>query len=328
MTDQSQKDWQRLYSDIVTAGTAKSTRRAYTRDVKYFWAWAQLALQQVESYPVTEEAVIRFVLEHLGHMDPNVEVRLVKDGHKHQPGPLKIRTLRRYLASLSVAHQEQGLISPTLSPNVKILLRRARQATANQAPRKKAAITRDILKAMLATCDDSLVGVRDRALLLVGFTSGGRRRDELAKMQIEDLKKVKDGYLLYIRKSKTDQGGKGLEVPILGPAAVALKAWLVKSGLRKGDLFRGIHKHGKINEGMSGRTVSRVVKRRVAMIGLEPDQFGAHSLRSGFITEAARSGANLADTMSLSGHRSVEVAAGYYRQAGVLDNPAGKLMND
>ncbi len=326
MTQILNSDWQSVYTDIITAGTARSTRRAYQRDATYFWAWAKLALGQKESYPATEEAVIRFVLDHIGHMTTDVEKRLIKEGSKTQWGSLKISTLRRYLASLSVAHQERGLVSPTLSPNVKILLRRARQANASNTPIKKAAITKDILKAMLDSCDDSLIGVRDRALLLVGFTSGGRRRDELANLNIEDLRKVKDGYLLYIRRSKTDQGGKGLEVPIIGQAAIVLKAWLVQSGLRSGALFRGINTNGSMNNTISGRTINRIVKRRVAMIGLEPDQFGAHSLRSGFITEAARSGATLGDAMALSGHKCVEVASGYYRQADVLENPAGKLF--
>lgn len=329
INDNNEKDdWQSLYSDIISQGTAASTRHAYERDVAYFWAWSKLALEQDESYPVDEESVIRFVLDHMGYMDADVEARLIKDNHKHQQGPLKITTLRRYLSSLSVAHQERGLASPTLSPHVLILLRRARQANADQTTTKKAAITREILGAMLATCDDSLTGVRDRALLLLGFTSGGRRRDEIAHLRVEDLSKVDGGYLLKLRKSKTDQGGKGFDVPILGQAATALKAWLVQSGLRSGALFRGIHNNGRLNAGISGRTINRIVKRRIKLIGLDPDQFGAHSLRSGFITEAARSEATLGDAMSLSGHRSVEVASGYYRQTTVLENPAGKMFSD
>ena len=320
--------WQNRYADIISKGTAASTRRAYKRDLAYFWAWAKQTLGQSEIYPVTEECVIRFVLDHFGNMTTESEDSLIIEGHKQRRGPLKVSTLRRYLASLSVAHQQQGLNSPTLNPKVKILLRRARHASASVTATKKAAITKDILTAMLKTCDDSLIGVRDRAVLLLGFSSGGRRREEIANLRVEDLVKVDGGYLLYIRRSKTDQGGKGFEVPILGQAATSLKAWLVQSGLRSGTLFRGIHNNGKLNDGISGRTINRIVKRRIALIGLDPDQFGAHSLRSGFITEAARSGATLGDAMALSGHRCVEVASGYYRQATVLENPAGKLFND
>ena len=320
--------WQHRYANIITAGTAASTRRAYKRDLAYFWAWARRATGQDDIYPVRVETVIRFVLDHFGDMTTKSEDGLIKEGFKQRRGPLKVGTLRRYLASLSVAHQQQGLNSPTLNPKVKILLRRARHASAPNTTNKKAAITKDILTAMLATCDNSLMGVRDRAVLLLGFSSGGRRREEIANCRVEDLVRVDGGYLLRLRKSKTDQGGKGMEVPILGQAATALKAWLVQSGLRSGTLFRGIHNNGRFNDGISGRTINRIVKRRIALIGLDPDQFGAHSLRSGFITEAARSGATLGDAMALSGHRCVEVANGYYRQATVLENPAGKIFID
>ena len=133
-------------------------------------------------------------------MDLAIEDRLVNEGYKQKNGPLKLTTLRRYLISLSVAHKELGLESPTKGQAVKMLLRRAKQAAADKTINKKAAITKGILTKILATCDDSLVGVRDRAVLLVGFTSGGRRRDELAKLRIEDLSKVDGGYLLYNKK--------------------------------------------------------------------------------------------------------------------------------
>ena len=284
------------------AGTAKSTRRAYARDVIYFWSWAKLALQQSEKYPVSEEVVIQFVLDHIGNMSSALEKQLIKEGSKRTAGTLKIPTLRRYLASLSIAHQEAGVDSPIFSPKVKILLRRARRTQANNRANKKTAITKPILEAMLATCDESLTGVRDRALLLVGFTSGGRRRDEIGHLRIDDLRKVDNGYILHVLRSKTDQSGNGFDVPVLGIAAQALNAWLVLSGLRDGIVFRGIRKTGKLNEGISGSAINRLIKRHVAMAGFDPTLFGAHSLRSGFIMEAARSGANLGDAMALSGH--------------------------
>lgn len=248
MPQDPHNSWQDTYASVIEAGTAKSTRRAYARDVRYFWTWSKLALQQDVHYPVSEETVIRFVLDHIGHMSPALEKQLIKEGSKRTAGSLKIPTLRRYLASLSIAHQEAGVDSPTFSPKVKILLRRARRSQSDNRANKKAAITKPILEAMLATCDDSLSGVRDRALLLVGFTSGGRRRDEIAHLRIEDLRKVDEGYILHVRLSKTDQSGKGFDVPIMGMAAQALNAWLVRSGLRSGILFRGIRNTGQLND--------------------------------------------------------------------------------
>ena len=85
--DKNEKDdWQSLYSDIISQGTASSTRRTYERDVTYFWVWSQLALQQRERYPVSEESVIHFVLDHMGYMDADVEARLIKKDHKHNRG--------------------------------------------------------------------------------------------------------------------------------------------------------------------------------------------------------------------------------------------------
>ena len=207
-------NWKDNYSALISAGTAHSTRRAYQRDVAYFWAWAKLALKQNETYPAHEDTVIRFVLDHVGNMKTTIDKQLVKEGFKRKLGPLKITSIRRYLISLSVAHQEAGHCSPTKSSKVKILLRRAKHASSHKSTNKKAAITRDMLLSMISTCDDSLTGVRDRALLLVAFTSGGRRRDELVNIKINDLTKVDGGYVLRIRKSKTDQGGKGFEVPV------------------------------------------------------------------------------------------------------------------
>lgn len=328
MTNRSSTDsLQQAYTNALLSGTATSTRRAYVRDTRYFWAWADEALNLKPEYPVSTETLIRFILEHSGHMDPVVEQALIRSGLRSKAGPLRIRTIRRYLSSLSVAHTERGVPSPTNDGQIKLLLRRLQRARASEKPNKKAAVTADILKAMTATCGNDLIGVRDKALLLVGFGSGGRRRSELATLLIEDLRKVHGGYILRLRTSKTDQNGHGKEVPILGEAAKSLSSWLVKSGLRSGKLFRGIHANGTLNNGLCGRTVNRIVKKRAEMAGLDPTEFGAHSLRSGFITESGRRGTSLQDAMALSCHTATDVAMGYYREGELLRNPAAHLLD-
>lgn len=313
---------------LLQAGTAKSTRRAYQRDVHYFWAWAKLALEQGEKYPVDENSVIAFILDHLGHMPPALEHQLIQQKWRRKSGPLKVTTLRRLLASLSVAHSERGVITPINTPQVRLLLRRAQQQQADQTRHQMRAITNDILTTLIATCDDTLHGTRDKALLLVGFASGGRRRSELVNLQVNDLQKIADGYLLTLRKSKTDQAGKGHTVPILGSAATALTTWLVQSGLRQGKLFRGIRGKSTLTPGLCGDAIHKMIRRRIAAIGLEPQGFGAHSLRAGFMTQAAQAGTTLGDAMALSGHRNPNTAQQYYRQAAVLKNPAGRLLDD
>jgi len=103
-----------------------------------------------------------------------------------------------------------------------------------------------ILERMVATCTDGLHGVRDKAILLVAFGSGGRRRSEIANFQAEDLRESEDGYILRLRKNKTDQEGDGNDVPVFGKAARALDTWLKASGVQSGHLFRGINNDGEI----------------------------------------------------------------------------------
>ena len=326
------KQRQKQLDAILEGGTARSTRRAYVRDVTYFWAWARLAmkgtLQQQEHYPVSEDTVIAFILDHLGHLSPALEQQLIEQGLRRKPGPLKVSTLRRYLASLSVIHTEHAVPTPVNSPQVRLLLRRAQQLHADQGKRQMRAITKDILEAMIASCDESLRGSRDKALLLVGFASGGRRRGELVNIQVSDLQKIEEGYYLTLCQTKTDQAGKGHTVPIVGLAANALTTWLVQSGIREGALFRGVRGKATLTKRICGDAILNIIKRRIKGIGLDPTDYGAHSLRAGFMTEAAQAGSPLGDAMALSGHRTTNVASAYYRQASLLDNPASHLLAD
>lgn len=321
-------DWEAAYQKLLHTGTATSTRRAYQRDVAYFWLWAQASLQiRAPHYPVPKEVVIRFILEHNGEMGRSVEQQMLDQGYRRRPGALKVTTLRRYLASLSVAHNEAGVSSPVHDERVRLLLRRLQHSRNHERRLRKQAITADLLHEMVAQCDESLRGHRDRALLLLGFAAGGRRRSELRELRVEDIHKIEGGYQLLVRRSKNDQEGQGYEVPLLGEAASALSTWLIASGLRTGRLFRGITQDGHLTEGLSGRTINRIVKAHIARLGLDPDDYGAHSLRAGFITEAGRRGAVLGDAMALSGHRSMAVAQSYYRKGERLENPTARLFD-
>ena len=301
--------WEQDFESWIKKGISPSTRRARKRDVCYFWQWIKEHHHEKERYPATVEQVLRFCLYH------------IKD---NSPYPLKLSTVRRYLGSLSVKHSEQGLQSPTQNPKVKILLRRVKSAKKEKA-NKKAAITLSILKSLTNTCDDSLMGIRDKAILLVAFASGGRRRSEIINFNIKDLMLVEDGYLITIHKSKTDQIAEGKTVPIFREAARALKTWLIKSGLRKGALFRGIKPDNTFNQSISGRTINLIVKRRITLIGLNPDDYGAHSLRAGFLSESSHQGINLTEAMMLSGHKSIKIAQGYCRDNELKYNKASHL---
>lgn len=296
-TSTEEHEWQTEFDQWIEQGTATSTRRAYGRDVKYFWQWMQSHLSQSETYPATHSDVIQFCLYHL---------------KADSPAYLKVSTLRRYLASLSIAHKEMGFDSPTAHHQVKLLLKRAKAARIER-PEQKAAITQDILDDMLATCDDTLKGVRDKALLMLAFYSGGRRRSEIVNLTHGDISKTKEGYLLFLRKSKTDQEAHGFTVPLTGEAAAALKAWLLKSGIRDGQLFRGIKSNLTLYPAITGSEIYKIVKKRIALAGFDAHHFSPHSLRAGFITESVTSGKTIYETMLYSGHKDPVTAQRYIR---------------
>jgi integrase len=183
---------------------------------------------------------------------------------------------------------------------------------------------------MLATCTDDLTGVRDRALLLFAWASGGRRRSEVSAAVMENLVKVDDQTYVYrLARSKTDQTGTdhtNADKPIVGPAAEALTAWLEASGVQSSAIFRRIRRT-KAVEPLSGQAVWLIVKRRAGLAGLAGD-FGAHSLRSGFVTEAGRQNVPLGEAMALTGHRSVQTIMRYFQSGAVSQTRAANLLKE
>jgi integrase len=186
----------------------------------------------------------------------------------------------------------------------------------------------------------TLWGVRDRAVLLIGF-AGAFRRSELVALDLVDIKVNPAGVEILIRRSKTDQQGAGRELGIprsrqrsaTCPVA-ALEAWLeiVKSpvhlagGPSDEPLFRAID-HGRLTDHrLSGEAIAEIVKRAATRIGIDPKTVAGHSLRSGFCTSAARGGVDLSFIMQQSGHKSVEVARRYVQRGKLLSNPASKAL--
>ncbi|MBS0427019.1 MAG: site-specific integrase [Proteobacteria bacterium] len=217
---------------------------------------------------------------------------------------------------------EAGLVNPCADPLVRELLARTRRAYAQRGvrPQKQRALTKDPLQQILATCDDSPKGIRDRALLLFAWSTGGRRRSEVASARIEHLQKVEEGSFIFtLGHSKTNQRGELRPEdmkPLTGTAAQAMQAWLqllMKQGIKEGNIFRRIRRGGHIGEALAAAAVRDVVKERCAAAGMEGEGFTAHSIRSGFVTEAGRQAVPLAETMALTGHQSVASVVGYFR---------------
>ena len=142
-----------------------------------------------------------FIVEHSGHMDTHVERELIKLKLKRKEGALNPRSIRRIIGSLSVAHDTRGIANPCINAQVRLVLKKLTIANSVENSVKQA-ITQDVLDLMLETCQDNLRGHHDRALLSLGFSSGGRRRSELAAITYNDLEAIDDGYILNIKNSQ------------------------------------------------------------------------------------------------------------------------------
>ena len=167
---------------------------------------------------------------------------------------------------------------------------------------------------------------RDRALLLLGFAAF--RRSELVALDVADLEETDDGFKVTIRRSKTDQEGHGATIAIVrGHHACpvkAVKAWLA-AGISEGPLFRPVAKGGRLGtQRLSAKAVCEIVKAYAGRLGLKASDFGAHSLRAGFLTSAARRGASVFKMRDVSRHKSMDVLQAYVRDADLFRDHAGE----
>ncbi|TDG16367.1 site-specific integrase [Paracraurococcus ruber] len=168
---------------------------------------------------------------------------------------------------------------------------------------------------MVATCDDAQLGLRDRALLLVGF-AGVFHRSELVALQVADVIEVESGLRVTIRRSKGDQEGAGQLIGVMHTGtstcpAVALAAWRDAAAIADGPLFRSVDRHGRIGDSLSDKAVALVVKRRAKLAGLDRADFFGHSLRAGLATSGAAHGHEECDIQRQAGHRSAIVLRCY-----------------
>lgn len=327
--------------DILIAGESENTRRTYRSALRYWCAWAMARYGKPLALPVPVPVVVQFIVDHTGRLKAGelvielptaVDEQLVEAGFKAAIGPLKMATITNRLYVLSKLHQLRRQPNPCEDAEVRHLISRAKRAAAKrgETPRKKTAATREPLEAMLATCDDSLEGVRDRALLLFAWASGGRRRSEVSAATMDQLRKMSDEtYLFRLDRSKTNQTGNHSgtmrpDKPLRGVAASAIADWLSRSGITEGPIFRRLWKD-RVGPALSPSSVAAIVKRRAAEAGVERDWAG-HSLRSGFITEAGRRKVPLGDIMAMTEHRQAATVMGYYRTGELFESEAALLL--
>jgi integrase len=326
---------------LLAEGESDNTIRSYQTALRYWAAWFSLRYRQPISLPVPAPVVIQFIVDHAQRktagglaceLPPAIDRAMVHGGFKAALGPPALATLVHRVSVLSKVHQLRSDRNPCQDPKVRELLAKTRRAYSKRGvvQDKKAALTKDPLEAILATCDHSLRGLRDRALLLFAWSSGGRRRSEVTAATTDNVKKVgARTYVFRLQRSKTEQSGssgQGNDKPIVGPAADALDAWLARSEVTSGAIFRRIRRGDKVGEPLSPAAVRDIVKTRAALAGLD-EEFSAHSLRSGFVTEAANQGVPIGETMALTGHASVATVVGYFRSAAAIGSKAARLLD-
>ena len=239
---------QEAVAAFIAAGTAANTMRSYRSALTYWSAWLRLRYAAaLGDAPLPPAVVIQFIVDHLArplengaweHLLPaTIDAKLVAARVKAKPGPLTYNTVNHRLAVLSKWHRLNNWDSPVESLAVKTLLRDARKAQSRHgvAVRKKTAVVIGPLQALLSTCTDGVRGLRDRALLLLAWSGGGRRRSEVVSLQVGDVRKVDAETWLYaLGATKTDTSGIRREKPLRGPAALALEAWLMAAPAESG----------------------------------------------------------------------------------------------
>ena len=238
----------------------------------------------------------------------------------------KPSTIGRRCAAIRYAHKLAGHEPPTNSEAVKATLRGIRRSIGT-APARKAPVLAETARAMAFAVPDSLKGLRDRALLLLGF-SGAFRRSELVALDVADVEETDDGLRITIRHSKTDQEGRGQVIAVCRGGACcpvkAVKGWLAAAGITEGAIFRPVAKGGRLGESrLAAKSVCDITKAYADRVGLDAATVGAHSLRSGFLTSAARRGASVFKMRDVSRHKSMDVLQAYVRDADLFRDHAG-----
>ncbi|TWB12162.1 phage integrase family protein [Rhizobium sp. ERR 1071] len=339
---------------LAKEGMGANTLRALASDLGYLEAWCELATGASLPWPAPESLLLKFVAHHLwdpaeraedsSHgMPADVEMGLRAKGLLRVDGPHAPDTVRRRLTSWSILTRWRGLTGSFAAPSLKSALRLAVRATPRQRRRKsRRAVTGDVLAKLLAACaGDRLVDLRDRALLLTAFASGGRRRSEVADLRVEDLVDEEPVHAdprnpaspllpcltITLGRTKTTAADDRAHVVLIGRPVEALKQWLMEAKVDAGPVFRRIDQWGNIDRrALTPQSVNLILKTRCSQAGLDPELFSAHGLRSGYLTEAANRGVPLQEAMQQSLHKSVAQAASYYNNAEQKNGRAARLV--
>jgi len=294
--------------DFASNSRSAATKRAYRSDWKMFCEFCdELGLQPL---PASPETVVLWVSN------------MASSSRKYA-------TILRSLSSISQAHELAELDTPTSGRSVRELLKGIRR-TNGVAQRRARALTWPMLEKVVARIPANFIGRRDAALLLVGWAAA-LRRSEIVALTMDDIDFVEHGFIVHIRKSKTDQSAAGFEIGV--PHARSsdscpvkrLRAWIDLANIKTGPLFFPIGGSGRkwtadiyARRPLSSRMVNEIITRRMNDAGIPSDGFSGHSLRSGFITSAAEAKIPEYKIQIHTRHRSYAVMRKYIREGGIF----------
>jgi integrase len=290
--------------EMAQNSLSANTQSAYLSDLHHFLSWGG-------QIPATSESVAEYLATHAE--------------------TLSVATLTRRLAALAKIHRSRRLANPTTDELVKSVLRGVKR-TKGTAQRQAKPLLKEELLVVLGTMGERLKDLRDKALLLIGF-AGALRRSELVGLDVGDLEYVRQGIILHLRRSKTDQEGRGekIGIPLRRTNSCpvsALEVWLEVSGITEGPIFRPIDRHGRLEKTrLAGEAVGLVVRERARAAGLDPAPYSGHSLRAGLATSAAQAGAPGWRIRAQTRHASDAMLARYIRTAELfVENPVSMLL--
>ena len=244
---------------------------------------------------------------------------------------VKMSTLKRRLVAIGVIHRLKGHYLDTKHPSIiENIMGIKRRKGSVQKGKKPLLINnlKTIINVIDDIKDDEIKRYRDRTIILIGF-SGGFRRNEIVSLDFDDLDFVNEGLKINLKKSKTDQFGEGLikavpyfDNPNYCPVK-SLQKWLNYSKIDNGPVFRRLNKGSKLTENrLTDQTVAILIKKYLQISGIDSKNYSGHSLRSGFATSAADSGAEERSIMAMTGHKSTEMVRRYIKQANLFKNNA------
>ena len=299
----------------LKSSKAMNTIRAYKSDFKDFELFCvQNSFKSLPSDP----KVVSLYLTHLSTKD------------------IKMSTLKRRLVSIGVIHKFKGYYLDTKHPSIieNIMGIKRRKGSAQKG---KKPILINNLKQIINVIDEinneEIKKFRDRSIILIGF-SGGFRRNEIVSLDYEDLDFVTEGLKIHIRRSKTDQFGEGAvkALPYFDNSqycpVLSLKKWIEVSNIKSGPLFRRFSKGSQLMKNrLTDQTVALLIKNYLKFAGIDSENYSGHSLRSGFATSAAESGAEERSIMAMTGHKSTEMVRRYIKEANLFNNNALNKIN-